>query len=218
MQNPISLKGTERKAFQSRFADGLWDVFLGCFALQFAIAPLLGESLGDFWGSMIFLPIWGVVYLGIWLLRKHVIAPRIGVVKFGQPRKAKLRKFTLVMLVFNLLAFFLGLLAMLNFLGDERWFFNISAGLFPGLLGLFILMAFSLAGALLDYPRLYVYGLLLSVAPLVGEWLYQNLGATHHGFPIVFGVAAAVMILTGLILFVRLLVKNPLVEMPEQGA
>ena len=33
MHSPVSLKSAERKAFQSTFADGLWDVFIGFFAL-----------------------------------------------------------------------------------------------------------------------------------------------------------------------------------------
>ena len=78
MHPPISLKSAERKAFQSTFADGLWDVFIGVFALEFAIAPLLSKTLGDFWSSAVFLPVFGVVYLVIWLTRKYVVAPRIG--------------------------------------------------------------------------------------------------------------------------------------------
>ncbi len=101
MQTPVSLKSAERRAFQSSFADGLWDVFIGCFALEFAIAPLLSETLGDFWSSAIFLPIWGLVYLAIWLVRKHVLAPRLGTVSFGKARQRKMRKFSLVLLVVN---------------------------------------------------------------------------------------------------------------------
>ena len=49
MSTPISLKDTERKVFQSTFADGLWDVLLGCwFPLQLAIGPFLSVSMGDF--------------------------------------------------------------------------------------------------------------------------------------------------------------------------
>ncbi len=202
MQTPVSLKSAERRAFQSSFADGLWDVFIGCFALEFAIAPLLSETLGDFWSSAIFLPIWGLVYLAIWLVRKHVLAPRLGTVSFGKARQRKMRKFSLVLLVVNVLMLVLGVLAVLNF------------GKIPGigvasLFSLFLLAGFSVAAYMLDYPRLYFYGLLLFVAPLVGEWLYANHGVAHHGYPVVFGVAAAIMILTGLALFVRVLVNHP---------
>jgi hypothetical protein len=77
-------------------------------------------------------------------------------------------------------------------------------------LGLILLVGFSLAAYLLDFRRLYLYGLLVWLAPLVGEWLYTNYQVPHHGFPITFGLVAAIMILTGLVLFVRLLRDNPL--------
>lgn len=205
MQPPISLKSAERKAFQFTFADGLWDVLLGLFALQFAIAPLWSKSLGDFWSSAVFLPIWGLGYLVIWLTRKYVVAPRIGTVSLGKVRQRKLRQFSLIMLVANVLIFVLGILAALNFS-------RIPGIGFASLLSLFLLAGFSAAAYMLDYPRLYFYGLLLFAAPPVGEWLYANHGASHHGYPIVFGVSAGIMILTGLALFIRLLKNNPVVE------
>lgn len=218
MQTPVSLKAAERKVFQTAFADGLWDIFISCFALQFAIAPLLSASLGDFWSSVIFLPFWGFVYLAIWLIRKYVVAPRIGTVNFGKARKEKLRKFSLVMLCINAVMFVLGLVAAFAFGGAaDGWSVSLRGALISVLLGLFLLGGFSTAAYLLDYPRLYLYGLMLFVGPVVGEWLYQHHGATHHGYPIVFGAAAAIMILTGLSLFVRLLRNNPAIETPEGG-
>jgi hypothetical protein len=216
MQPPVSLKSAERKAFQTSFADGLWDVFLGCFALEFAIAPFLSPYLGDFWSSFVFLPFWGLAYLAIWLTRKHVVAPRIGTVRFGPLRKRKLRRFSLVMVGVNIVAFLLGLVAALNFnnlaTGGSAGLFSV----FPVLLGLILLGGFSTAAYLLDYPRLYIYGLLLLIACPVGEWLYAYHNASHHGWPITFGFTSAVMIFTGLFLFVRLLKNNPVVE--HEGA
>jgi len=77
MSPQISLKDAERKVFQSTFADGLWDVLLGCwFPMQLAIAPFLSVSMGDFWSSAVFLPFWGAIYLVIWLVRKKVVIAR----------------------------------------------------------------------------------------------------------------------------------------------
>lgn len=208
MQTPISLKSAERQAFQSTFADGLWDVFIGCFALQFAIAPLLSETLGDFWSSAIFLPFWGLVYLAIWLVRKHVLAPRLGTVSFGKARRAKMRKFSMVMVMANMLMLILGILAAMNFNKVPR--FGVAS-----LFSLFLLAGFSAAAWLLDFPRLYVYGLLLFVAPLLGEWLYANLGFSHHGYPVVFGIAAGLIILTGLVNFLRVLSNHPTIDAGE---
>lgn len=78
-----------------------------------------------------------------------------------------------------------------------------------------MLVFFSAAAFILDIPRLYLYGLMLFIAPPIGEWLYQNQGASHHGFPIVFGFSAGVMILTGLVLFIRLLIIMPPVQSQE---
>ena len=203
MSQQISLRDAERKAFRATYNDGLWDIFLGCFFLMFAIAPYLSTRLGDFWSSAVFLPFWALVYLAIWLIRKYVITPRIGIVKFGQVRIAKLAKFTVVMLVVNIVALILGLVAALSF------------GSVPGqtisiIFGMILLMGLSIAAYLLDFNRLYVYGLLAGLSPLVGEWLWAHGYATHHGFPITFGASTGIMILVGAVVFVRLLRANPI--------
>jgi len=202
MLQEISLKEAERKVFSTAFQDGLWDIFIGCVALQFAIAPLLSSRLGDFWSSAVFLPFWGLVMLSIWLIRKHVVIPRVGVVKFGAARKARLRRFTIVMLTVNIVAFALGLFVAVNM---EVIPGRISVAIF----GMICLAGFSLAAYFLDFRRLYIYGLLVGFSPLIGEWLYAHHNAPHHGFPITFGVTAGIMILTGLVVFIRVLRRIP---------
>ena len=205
MSQPKSLQEAERKVFRTAYQDGLWDVFLGCFVLMFALAPLLSASLGDFWSSMVFLPFWGLVALAIWLIRKHVVAPRVGVVKFGPARKRKLRSIGLVMLVVNVVALVLGIVFALRS--------PVPGQAVPIAFGLIFLLGLSIAAYVLDFRRLYLYGLLTGLSPLVGEWLYTQHGVAHHGFPLTFGLSAAIMILTGLVIFVRLLRDNPL---PDQ--
>jgi MFS family permease len=202
MSQQISLKEAERKVFRATYNDGLWDVFLGCFFLMFVIAPFLSSSLGDFWSSAVFLPFWGLVLLFIWLVRKYVVTPRVGVVNFGRVRKTKLVKFTVIMLFVNVIAFVLGLVAAMNFGRVPGQTYSIG-------LGMILLMVFSIAAYFLDFIRLYIYGLLVGLSPLVGEWLWTQGYATHHGFPITFGLTAGIMILVGLVVFVRLLRDNP---------
>jgi len=202
MTERISLKDAERKVFQSTMADGLWDVYIGSFVLMLAVAPLLSVYLGDFWSAAVFLPFFGAVYLGIWLARKYVVSPRLGKVTFGKARVKRLFKFNILMLVINVVALVLGVIAALTF---EQ----TSGGLMAGILSVILIVGFSSAAYLLDYPRLYAYGLVLLIAPLVGEWLYQNHGATHHGYPIVFGFSSGLMIVMGLVTFARFLTSNP---------
>ena len=92
MSAQISLKDLEKNIFQKSFQDGLIDIQIGCVVLMFAIAPLLSPFLGDFWSSMVFLPFWALIYLGVKEIRKKIIQPRVGVVeigKFGFPLKVK---------------------------------------------------------------------------------------------------------------------------------
>jgi MFS family permease len=196
-----SLQEAERKVFRTAYQDGMWDLFLGCFALMFAVAPLLSTRLGDFWSSAVFLPFWGLVALAIWLIRKHVIAPRVGVVRFGPARKRKLRRLSLAMVVVNLLALVLGIVFAFRS--------TVPGQAVPIVFGLILLAGFSIAAYLLDFRRLYVYGLLLCLSPLIGEWLYRQYHVPHHGFPLTFGFTAGIMIVTGLVILARLLRDNP---------
>lgn len=202
MSHQISLKEAERKVFRATYNDGLWDIFLGCFFSMFAIAPFLSPSLGDFWSSAVFIPFLGLVYLVISLLRKYVVTPRVGLVKFGQARKTKLLKFTVLMLVVNIIAFILGSIAALSF-------GRIPGQMYTFIFGLILLIGFSIAAYFLDFNRLYIYGLLLGLSPLVGEWLWTQGYAAHHGFPLTFGIVTGIMILVGLVVFLRLLRDNP---------
>jgi MFS family permease len=202
MPGQISLRETERKAFRAFFNDGLVDIFLGSWVLMFAIGPFLSPFLGDFWSTAVFLPFWGLVILAIWFVRKHLVTPRVGIVKFGLARKRKLRKFILVMLVVNLSAFLLGLLLGLN------------AGVVPGhvltaVFGLIVLNLFSIAAYFLDISRLYLYGIMFALSFVVGELLYRYLKVPHHGYPVAFGFTSAVMFLGGLRMLIRLLRNNP---------
>ncbi len=162
---------------------------------------------------MVFLPFWGFAFLVIKWLRTNVVTSRTGSMRLGQPGKVRLMRFNLVMLPLNLVALILGVFVASHF------------GSVPGQMitigfGLMLLIVFSLAAILLGFSRLYVYGLLVGLSPLVGEWLYSNYHVANHGFPITFGTATGIMFLVGMTLFVRLLRENPLpIEgIPPRGA
>jgi len=202
MSDEINLKEADRKIFSTSFDDGLLDIFLASVVLMFALAPFLSKYLGDFWSSFIFLPFWGALYLILRWLRVHVVNPRIGTVKYGPIRKKKITAFTIVMLVLNTIFLLLGMVAF-AIPGDSGWRFILP-------FGAMVLILFSLAGYFLDLTRLYVYGLMLALAAPVGEWLYQNFGASHHGYPVTYGLSALVIFLVGLAKFITLVRDNPL--------
>lgn len=203
MTNEMNLQELEKKAFRSTFQDGLWDIFIGFIFVQFVIAPFLSErGWGDFWSSAVFFPVYMTVIAGVTLLKKYVVAPRLGMVQFSKKRKSKFKRLILVtniILVIGIIAgvFFVDL-SNLNI----KW-------LFPAIFSLILLIGFSLTAYLLDLTRFYIYGAMNSLAVIVGELLYQFAGASHHGFPVAFGVTSSVMIIVGIVLLIKFINKYP---------
>jgi hypothetical protein len=197
------LKTLERRTFRAVIDDGLWDVVIATFFAMFAIAPLLSETMGDFWSVLVFLPIWLAAYLVVRVIRRTIVEPRIGTVRFGTERREQLRRLSLGLLVVNAVAAILGALA---YIGVEMDWLSLGDGSigYPLGLGIVVLVGFSGAALVTGIPRYHAYGLMLAVAPLVGEWLWRNDLASHHGYPIVFGIAAAIVFIGGMVRFVTL--------------
>jgi len=203
MESFLRLKDAERKVFRATFQDGLWDVFIGCVVLQLAVSPLLSTRLGDFWSSAVFLPFYALVFGIIWLVRKSVVAPRLGSVRFGPARKTRLKKFTIIMLAVNLVAFLAGMVFAIRA--------DVSSGLmYVVLFGFIVLVLFSTAAYFLECVRFFVYGVLFVLSFVVGEWLFAQHSVRHHGFPITFGLTSGIIITVGLVHFVRLLRRYPI--------
>jgi hypothetical protein len=205
------LRITERRAFRAVVDTGLWDVLLASVLAMFAIAPLLSDTLGDFWSSAIFLPVWAGIYLAIRIIRDRLVVPRVGQVRFGSYRTTRLRRFTVVMLVMNLAAVVLGLVAFTAF-EQMRTLWAIPIGFF-----LTVLLFSSMAAYFLEIPRFFLYGIVLAVGSLVGEWLWRQEYASHHGYPLVFGVAAGLIAAVGMVKFASLIRSSSPIVSNELG-
>lgn len=192
------LKKLEQATYRATADSGLWDIYLASMVSMLAIAPHLSVYLGDFLSAAVFLPFFFLLLWGIHLVKVRVIQPRTGVVEYGIPRQKRLKSLGVIMLVVNLVALVLGIVAFTKFPADQ-------GDIVPFFLSLILLLGFSTAAFFLQLPRVFFYGLLLAVAPIVGEALWQRGYATHHGFPITFGVCAVVILVAGIVRFVRFL-------------
>lgn len=208
MNTNNSLRDLERNMYRDSIQDGILDIQIGCMLLTFVLPIYLGPTLGDFWSSVVFLPLWLLVLFGLRAYRKKVIHPRVGKIQYGTYRKKRLKRMNIIILVINLIALILGFLSFVQFNQLPGWAHTAR-------LSIVLLIGFSLAGYMLEIPRLYLYGVLISAALLVGEYLYKNFGFSHHGFPITFGFSSAVLVLTGLIILIRLLKKYPAQDKKE---
>ncbi len=202
MTTKTSLKDLERNMFRDSIQDGIIDIQIGCVLLMFVFPLFVSEYLGDFWSSVVFLPLWIAIIFGFRILRKKVIQPRVGTMQYGTYRKKRLMGLNLVILLVNLLALVLGFLSFFQFANLPGWVHTAR-------ISVILLVGFSLAGYMLEFPRLYLYGVLVAAAPVIGEYLYQNHGASHHGFPITFGALSIGLILTGVVILIRILQKYP---------
>ena len=205
------LKQIERATYRAVVDSGLWDVLLAAVVAMLAIAPLLSVHLGDFWSSAVFLPVFAGILLVIRIVKDRVVAPRIGTVEFARPRRKRMVQLGVVMLVVNVVALILGLVVATREPVPPGPIVSFA-------MAMVILVGFTLASFLLEIPRVFFYGLLLATAPLIGEALFVRGYASHHGFPVVFGVSSVVILVSGILRFVRFLPRpheangRPMVE------
>lgn len=223
MSQSINLKELERKAFRSTFQDGLWDIFLGLLLLNMGIGTMLGGMLGEtemslmsLLGSMVpLIAFAAVVLLAFWAGKKFITTPRIGLVKFGPQRKAKMKNLRAVLFVSVLLGVIMLILGWAAFTGNGLpwWVTEIPLPLYVWPLQTIIV--FGLGAYFLDVTRFYAYGVLYGLPFPLGILLVENTDLTGlSSMAITFGVAAGVMMLIGVVLFVRFLRKYPL---PAEG-
>ena len=207
------LSKKERDAFVSVMDTGLWDVLLASYTTIFAVAPLLSGTLGDFWSSVVFIPFWIAVFLAVSAVRKNVVIPRVGQVRWSVSRQQRLKTTTWAMLAVNALVFVIGLVALLNYQPDSS-----SQWAYPTMLSLALLVLLSIGAYALSIPRFYFYAILMAICPAVGEYLFQAGLASHHGFPIVFGFASIAIACVGLLKLARIMKLNPaMIETTDQG-
>jgi hypothetical protein len=207
MSQNINLKELERKAWTSYFQDGLWDIFLGLLLLAMAISALLSDvGFSESLGMAIFIGVEVLAMLVLWAGKRFITAPRMGRVKFGPKRKAKLNWVGVVLLLSVLVGagvFVAGLAIRGN---RPEW---LNAAFFaPAAWVVNAIVVFSLGAYFLDFNRLYLIGVLYALSvPL--DIMFHEFANVDLSF-IAFGVPAIVILIIGLVVFTRFLRDYPI--------
>jgi hypothetical protein len=203
MPDKINLKKIEIEVFTSSYEDGLMDILIGIVFSQFAIAPLLTDiGFSDLMASAIFVPLYILILIIFILLKKYITNPRMGTFKPNPKRKFKLIKLNLVLFILLLIGFLAGLI------------YNTSSAVvnsfYPLTFSSLVLIISFVAGYYLNINRLFYYGILVALSPLIGELLWSKGLVSHHGFPLTFGISSAILIIFGITKFIRFCHDNPL--------
>lgn len=210
MSDSLDLKNIEKKAFRAVHQDGLWDIYIGgvVLCMSFLAYSTAGEAkpilrFGLYLAGM------GVFYLFYWGGKKYLTTPRLGQVKFG-PRRQK-RKLTMMIVLAGIVLLQVVILfgttllwknpvwaAQLGFshsaLDGERLLVAIIGALFVGP-SMVLLAYFN------EFLRGYYIAFILSLAVFSLIWFGQ---------PIYLITSALLIILPGVVLFVRFLRTHPL--------
>ena len=211
MSQNINLKELERKAFRSTFQDGLWDMYLGFLLLIMGMGPVLPAlNKSVIWTLVILLMLSVLAWLAFWAGKKFITTPRMGLVRFGPQRKAKLKKTRAVLFLSALLGV---ILFVLRATWNIEWAARIPIPVY--IWAVQAIVVFGLGAYFLDVSRFYVYGVLYAIPVPVGIVLLQNTGLPGFMF-LPFGVSGGIMVIVGVGLFIRFLREYPVV--PEEAS
>ena len=211
MAQPITSTEVQRRVLRLlNYEDGLCDMTLGVMYLLLGIYPVTRRLLGPALNLLLFLALLAILVAGQLYARRVVSAPRIGMAK---PRRTPAKTALLAITVVLVLATFGLVLATLlspQPLPEPRWtrlpewVSDLDVDILVGLaiVGLFSLLAY-FSGVL----RLYLYGWLIGLGNLASTALSLYAGMAFN-LPLV--IAAGIILLIGVSLFIRFLNKYPI--------
>ena len=217
MSTSLDLKNIEKRAFRSTHQDGLWDIYIGGIVLSMAVlAYSSGSEAFPLYRFGLYLVGMGVFYLLFWGGKKYLTTPRLGMVKFGPQRQR--RKMTLAIILGAIV-----LLQALLFLGtvflwrNPQWAASLGFDhtnpdrerLLVATIGaLFVGPSMVLIAYFNEFVRGYYIAFILSLAVFSLIWFGQ---------PVYLISAGLLIIIPGVILFIRFLRQHPLppVEAPR---
>ena len=213
MQNNIDLKQLEKKVNKDRFLDGTMDVIFGAIIINGTLAEWGFFTYKSFpLGSLLFFTPFIIAY---YLINKYITRPRIGYAKFSIRTRPHLLRRTLIPS-----SIFIALMVVIGFMetGKLPWLkipgFDYAAAIIgaAGIIVLFYLMS--------DYTgvkRFFGYGIGMGVCILISAPFTKSTGSetVEH---LLFTALGIIMMITGVIIFLRFLKKYPLPPKEEPDA
>jgi hypothetical protein len=208
MNNDINLKKIEKKAFSSTYQDGLFDLLMGLLLIALGLSPILEKAypLADWWVAILIVP-----FIGAFLVaKKFFTVPRMGMVKFSEKRRAKIKKSVGILLAFLLLGVVTFTLFSLGIIPYKGLIKRIQIPAIIAIMWATLqLIGFSLLAYCLDIKRYYLYGILFALPLPFHIFLKYNPRFSHLSL-MMFFISGTIIIIAGLIIFIRFMQNNPI--------
>jgi hypothetical protein len=158
-------KQTERRVFTSFFQAGIMEAFTGIFLLQLGCPALFSRSgFGDWESALLTLPIALILLVVVFVVRRFVVIPRLGHVKFLPERRRRVSKLVIVPIATLIAGAIVGYI-----FAENASLRNIFAAQIPFIL--IPIIVFGAAAYFLDMKRLYVYGAIVGLIFPLGKYL-----------------------------------------------
>ncbi len=210
MLNQLNLKEIEKRAFRATYQDGLLDINMGGIVACMAYMQTLTDSEETpILGIVVFVAGMIASSLIFWLGKKYITLPRMGQATFGAQRRRRSRTLA------TILGFIVALQAAVVIFSVVVWSNPQLQSRFAFLEGehramdllvasigaMFVGPSVALIAYFSDFLRGYYISLLMAVGVFLMIFLDQ---------PVYMMVSAALIILPGIVLFVRFLLTHPL--------
>jgi hypothetical protein len=215
MSSQINLKEIERKAFSSTHQDGLLDIVISSVVGSMALLMYIIVR-DDSPGLYLVLAFLGICagQLVFWAGKKFVTLPRMGQVKFGENRRKRNKTLALILAVVVLIQ--VGIVLLTAGAGSIPAWGDKFQELFPdrsttdllvaAIGALFVGPSMMVIAYFNDFPRGYYIALVMAVGVFLMIWFGQ---------PLIQIGAAFMILIPGLVLFVRFLRRYPLIQARE---
>lgn len=153
MSGQPNLKQLERRAWRSIFEDGLWELYFGATLLWVAASRLIPIEVINV--------VLALGLLAAFIAAKRVITvPRMGMVKFGSGRKRK-RAMTAILLATSVVL--TGILGYAAASGVTGEWIRSNQTVVDVMFAAWVYFVFALMAHWLDFPRLYLIGLVYAL-------------------------------------------------------
>ncbi len=209
----ISVNTAEKQVFRlATFEDGIWEIFLGCTFIIMSFYSLTRSLLGPAINVILILGVlFSLVGLG-WLVKKLIILPRVGLVRFGKKTVKKIRSANLITWGLVIMTFALLILGSNKIIQEPtwaklpQWLSDFDVDL---VFALIIIAFFSGIAYSMDVPRFYIYGVTLGVANFISTVMlvYNDVLFQWPNALAGFGI-----MLVGIYVLIRFLQGHPIPE------